>query len=101
MTGIQDKRRAIRHLLREDEPADAMAAYYALHHPDDTEGRAVQQDLLAKRSLGSAEQRIGILPPHNHDPRPSLHVERAQVSAHQWGDGVDPGVVGNRADNLA
>lgn len=34
MTGIQDKRRAIRHLLREREPADAMAAYYALYHPD-------------------------------------------------------------------
>ena len=31
MTGIQDKRRAIRHLLREDDPADAMAAYYALY----------------------------------------------------------------------
>lgn len=35
MTGIQDKRRAIRHLLREREPADAMAAYYALYHPDE------------------------------------------------------------------
>ena len=35
MTGLQDKRRAIRLLLREREPADAMAAYYAFHHPDD------------------------------------------------------------------
>ena len=35
MTGLQDKRRAIRLLLREQEPADAMAAYYAFHHPDD------------------------------------------------------------------
>jgi RimJ/RimL family protein N-acetyltransferase len=35
VTGIQDKRRAIRYLLREREPADAMAAYYALYHPDD------------------------------------------------------------------
>lgn len=35
MTGLQNKRQAIRHLLREREPADAMAAYYALHHPED------------------------------------------------------------------
>lgn len=35
MTGLQDKRRAIRHLLREREAADAMAAYYAFHHPDE------------------------------------------------------------------
>lgn len=35
MSGLQDKRRAIRHLLRERDPADAMAAYYALYHPDD------------------------------------------------------------------
>ena len=27
MTGIQDKRRAIRYLLREDEPADACLLY--------------------------------------------------------------------------
>jgi RimJ/RimL family protein N-acetyltransferase len=28
------QRQAIRRLLRSDEPADAMAAYYAFHHPD-------------------------------------------------------------------
>lgn len=30
---LADKRRAIRHLLDERDPADAMAAYYAFHHP--------------------------------------------------------------------
>lgn len=32
--GLTEKRRAIRHLLRQDDPADAMASYYAYHHPD-------------------------------------------------------------------
>jgi hypothetical protein len=32
---LKAARRAIRHLLRERHPADAMSAYYALHHPDD------------------------------------------------------------------
>jgi len=35
MTGLQDKRRAIRLLLREREAADAMAVYYAFYHPDE------------------------------------------------------------------
>jgi len=35
VTGLQDKRRAIRLLLREQEAADAMAAYYAFYHPDE------------------------------------------------------------------
>lgn len=34
MSGLVGKRRAIRHLLHEQDPADAMAAYYAFHHPD-------------------------------------------------------------------
>lgn len=32
---LPEKRRAIRHLLDETDPADAMAANYAFHHPDD------------------------------------------------------------------
>lgn len=31
---LQDRRRAIYHLLNEDSPADAMAAYYAFYHDD-------------------------------------------------------------------
>lgn len=34
ISGLQEKRRAIGHLLRERDPADAMAAYYALYHPE-------------------------------------------------------------------
>lgn len=34
MTGLEEKRRAIRPLLGLREPADAMAAYYALYHTD-------------------------------------------------------------------
>lgn len=35
MNNLQARRRAIRHLLNEREPQDAMAAYYAFHHADD------------------------------------------------------------------
>lgn len=35
MNDLRAKRRAIRHLLKERDAADAMAAYYALHHPDE------------------------------------------------------------------
>jgi RimJ/RimL family protein N-acetyltransferase len=31
---LEQKRRAIRHLLDEDSPADALAVYYALYHPE-------------------------------------------------------------------
>lgn len=31
---LQEQRHLIRHLLDDDNPADAMAAYYAYHHPD-------------------------------------------------------------------
>jgi RimJ/RimL family protein N-acetyltransferase len=35
MNDLKDARQAIRHLLRERDPADAMAAYYALYHPEE------------------------------------------------------------------
>lgn len=35
MSDLKSKRRAIQHLLRETDPEDAMAAYYACHHPDE------------------------------------------------------------------
>ena len=61
MTGIQDKRRAIRHLLREDEPADAMATYYALHHPDDKTTLVVPPTAEGQRANGYvALSRTGI-----------------------------------------
>ncbi len=34
MSNLRARRQAIRHLLREHDPVDAMEAYYALHHPD-------------------------------------------------------------------
>ena len=34
-TSLMDQRRAIRRLLSADDPANAMAIYYAFHHPDD------------------------------------------------------------------
>ncbi len=61
MTGIQDKRRAIRHLLRENEPADAMAAYYALYHPDDKTTLVVPPTANGQRATGYvALSRTGI-----------------------------------------
>ena len=61
MTGIQDKRRAIRHLLREDDPADAMAAYYALYHPDDKTTLVVPPTTEGQRANGYvALSRTGI-----------------------------------------
>lgn len=61
MTGIQDKRRAIRHLLREDDPADAMAAYYALYHPDDKTTLVVLPTAEGQRANGYvALSRTGI-----------------------------------------
>lgn len=35
MTDLSEQRRAIRRLLRPNEPGDAMATYYALYHPDE------------------------------------------------------------------
>ncbi len=35
VTELPAQRRAIRHLLKENDAADAMAAYYAFHHPDE------------------------------------------------------------------
>ncbi|MBP6015681.1 MAG: GNAT family N-acetyltransferase [Candidatus Promineofilum sp.] len=35
LTDLKAERRAVRRLLQENEPMDAMAAYYAFHHPDD------------------------------------------------------------------
>lgn len=35
MSQLVSQRRAIRHLLDERDPADAMAAYYAFYHPDE------------------------------------------------------------------
>ena len=34
MANLTESRRAIRHLLDERQPADAVASYYAFHHPD-------------------------------------------------------------------
>lgn len=41
---LNKKRRAIRHLLNEKNPADAQAAYYAFHHPDEKTTLVTYQD---------------------------------------------------------
>lgn len=60
MTALADQRRAIRLLLRERDPADAMAAYYAFHHPDD-KTRIIVSPTGAERADGYvALSRTGI-----------------------------------------
>ncbi len=78
MTGIQDKRRAIRHLLREREPADAMAAYYALYHPDErttlvtpplpAEQRAGGYVALSRTGIDLFRPLVTMRLPTDHDP---------------------------------
>ena len=41
---LAQKRRAIRALLNENRPADAQAAYYAFHHPEDKTNLVTYQD---------------------------------------------------------
>lgn len=41
---LSEKRRAIRALLDEHSPADAMAVYYAMYHPDDRTHLALQEE---------------------------------------------------------
>lgn len=60
MTTLADRRRAIRLLLRERDPVDAMAAYYAFHHPDE-KTRIITEPADAERADGYvALSRTGI-----------------------------------------
>jgi RimJ/RimL family protein N-acetyltransferase len=48
---LAERRRAIRHLLNERQAGDAMAAYYAFHHPD-SKTRLVTSPAAASRASG-------------------------------------------------
>jgi len=50
-----DKRQAIQHLLNSRSPADALASYYALYHPED------RTTLLIHRTQGAGERADGFL----------------------------------------
>lgn len=60
MSQLVAKRRAIRHLLREQEPADAMAAYYAFYHPDEKTNLIIMPEEGAKADGYVAISRTGI-----------------------------------------
>ena len=54
------QRRAIRRLLRERDPADAMAAYYAFHHPDDRTALVVSPEGVEINPIGQAEGYVAL-----------------------------------------
>lgn len=60
MSQLVGKRRAIRHLLREQDPADALAAYYAFHHPDEKTSIAIVPEEAARADGYVALSRTGI-----------------------------------------
>lgn len=48
MSRLVGARRAIRHLLNEQDPADAMAAYYAFYHPDEKTNIVITPEKAAR-----------------------------------------------------
>lgn len=60
MSQLVSKRRAIRHLLNEQDPADAMAAYYAFHHPDEKTRISIIPEEGARADGYVAQSRTGI-----------------------------------------
>lgn len=54
------KRQAIRHLLDEQDPADALAAYYALYHPDHKSALILYPEEAARAEGYMAVSRTGI-----------------------------------------
>jgi RimJ/RimL family protein N-acetyltransferase len=60
MSDLSDRRRAIRHLLRERDPADGLAGYYAFHHPDDKTGLIIEPEGTTRADGYVALSRTGI-----------------------------------------
>ncbi|MEZ4517749.1 MAG: GNAT family N-acetyltransferase [Chloroflexota bacterium] len=60
MSQLVSKRRAIRHLLREQDPADGMAAYYAFYHPDEKTNIVIMPEEGARADGYVAVSRTGI-----------------------------------------
>ncbi len=60
MSDLAAARRALRRLLREREPADAQAAYYALHHPDDRTSLVLSPGDAAANPIGQADGYVAL-----------------------------------------
>lgn len=60
VTQLAAQRRAIRRLLRERDPADAMAAYYAFHHPDDRTVLVLTPEGVEANPIGHADGYVAL-----------------------------------------
>ncbi|CUS03120.2 protein of unknown function [Candidatus Promineifilum breve] len=60
LSQLAAQRRAIRRLLREHDPADAMAAYYAFHHPDDRTTLVLAPEDVEAGSIGQADGYVAL-----------------------------------------
>lgn len=60
MSGLKEQRRAIRHLLREREATDAMAAYYAFHHPDEKTTLVLWPEGVEANAVGHADGYVAL-----------------------------------------
>ena len=60
LSQLAAQRRAIRRLLREHDPADAMAAYYAFHHPDDRPTLVLAPEGVEAGSIGQADGYVAL-----------------------------------------
>lgn len=60
MSDLIAQRRAIRHLLRERDPADGMAAYYAFHHPDDKTALVLSPEGVANNPAAHADGYVAL-----------------------------------------
>src|SRR6266545_1172771 len=72
-----------------------------LQHTHDAIALLADAHDLAERRRGTAEQRIGVLPPQHRDPRLALHVEITEVAPDERLDVVDGHVRRNGPDDLA
>lgn len=60
MSELREQRRAMRHLLREQDAADAMAAYYAFHHPDRKTTLVLWPEGVAEDAGGRADGYVAL-----------------------------------------
>lgn len=60
MSDLTAQRRAIRHLLGERQPADAMAAYYAFHHSDDRTALVLSPEGVAANPAAHADGYVAL-----------------------------------------
>lgn len=60
MNELTAARRAIRHLIRERDARDAMAAYYAFYHPDDKTTLVLEPEGIEENPVGHADGYLAI-----------------------------------------